>query len=95
VGNGESSLWGLDRLCELGSEMECVEKIAEYLNYACRHHPIRIFFTVIFWYNCTHVVQNRAEWLLRTPLREGNATITATVRKVHSVSGPQRCAHRA
>jgi hypothetical protein len=29
--------------------MECVEKIAEYLNYACRHHRFRIFFTATIW----------------------------------------------
>ena len=43
--NDKASLWGFAEWCELGSEMECVEKIAEYLNYACRHHPFRIFFT--------------------------------------------------
>ena len=44
VKNWKASLWGLLESCEHGSEMKCVEKIAEYLNYACRHHRFRIFF---------------------------------------------------
>ena len=75
--------------------MKCVEKIAEYLNYACRHHRFRIFFTATIWYKRSLSIQNRAEPVLRTQSEEGLGTIATTVRKVRSVPGPIRCAHRA
>ena len=75
--------------------MKCVEKIAEYLNYACRHHRFRIFFTATIWYKRSLSIQNRAEPVLRTQSEEGLGTIATTVQKVHSVPGPIRCAHRA
>ena len=59
MGDGESSLWGGGSTMEWGMDWECVEKIAEYLNYACRHLPFQIFLTVIFWYHCTESIQNR------------------------------------
>ena len=74
MGNGESSLWGLGERCELGSDVECVGKIAEYLNYACRHLPFPKFFCTMFWNLCSLPIQNRAkgcashtESLLATP----------------------------
>ena len=75
--------------------MKCVEKIAEYLNYACRHHGFRIFFTATIWCKRSLSIQNRAEPVLRTQSEEGLGTIATTVRKVRSVPGPIRCAHRA
>ena len=74
--------------------MECVEKIAEYLNYACRHHRFRIFFTATIWLERSLSIQNRAEPVLRTQSDEGTHTIITTVRKVDSVPAPIRCAHR-
>ena len=55
--------------------MKCVEKIAEYLNYACRHHRFRIFFTATIWCKRSLSIQNRAEPVLRTQSEQGTHTI--------------------
>ena len=61
MGNGESSLWGLGERCECGTDVDCVGKIAEYLNYACRHLPFPKFFCTMFWNLCSLPIQNRAK----------------------------------
>ena len=61
MGNGESSLWGIEEWCEWSSDGECVEKIAEYLNYTCRHLPFQNFFGTMFSKMSHKPVQNRAE----------------------------------
>ena len=52
---------GFGGRCECGTDVECVGKIAEYLNYACRHLPFPKFFCTMFWNLCSLPIQNRAK----------------------------------